>query len=492
MSAGSVWLGIDVGTQSVRAAAIDDDGEVLASASRPLSSVRSGSRHEQDATHWFDAVLDSIAELIAGLRSAEAVTAVAVSATSGTIVPVDADGAPLGPGVMYDDARGADVLEGVREAGADVWNRLGYRMQASWALPTLVSMLDDGWPEGAVLAHQADAVASLLVGRRVAADTSHALKTGADLDAVAWPTDVLDRLGIDPAILPDLVESGSVVGRIAPAVAERTGLTTGALVVAGMTDGCAAQLAAGALEPGAWNSVLGTTLVLKGVSRSRRPDPGGTVYSHRAPFDGGWFPGGASSTGAGALSALLPGRDLEMLTAGLDDAEIPVAYPLVGDGERFPFVASDARGILDTGSDDAGLFAQVLFGTAFVERLSFDLVDLLGYPVDRVSFTGGGARNARWNRLRCDLLGMPVEVAPASEGATGMALLAAAAIDADAAPDRLGRAGRRMLRPGRGLDPDPPTHRRLEEAYARFVDLLDARGWLAADLASHARKRLGA
>jgi len=50
-----------------------------------------------------------------------------------------------------------------------------------------------------------------------------------------------------------------------------------------MTDGCAAQIAAGALEVGSWNSVLGTTLVLKGVTRELIRDPAGVMYSHRSP-----------------------------------------------------------------------------------------------------------------------------------------------------------------------------------------------------------------
>ncbi|MFB9840722.1 carbohydrate kinase, partial [Actinoallomurus acaciae] len=90
------------------------------------------------------------------------------------------------------------------------------------------------------------------------------------------------------------------------AAAEVTGIRAGTPIVAGMTDGCAAQLGAGRLTPGSWNSVLGTTLLLKGVTREPLRDPYGVVYSHRAPDDV-WLPGGASSTGAGAISRDVPG-----------------------------------------------------------------------------------------------------------------------------------------------------------------------------------------
>ena len=92
---------------------------------------------------------------------------------------------------------------------------------------------------------------------------------------------------------------GTPLGGLDDEVAATTGLRAGTPVVAGMTDGCAAQIGAGAVAPGTWNAVLGTTLVLKGVTEDLLHDPTGTVYCHRGPQGGWWLPGGASSTGAG-------------------------------------------------------------------------------------------------------------------------------------------------------------------------------------------------
>ena len=129
------WIGIDLGTQSVRALAVADDGAVLAAATRPLESRRTdgpdgGARHEQDPADWTAAVDAVLAEVVAGIDPAR-VGGVAVDATSGTVVPTTGDGTPVGPGVMYDDARGAGHVERVREVGAAVWDRLGYRVGAS-------------------------------------------------------------------------------------------------------------------------------------------------------------------------------------------------------------------------------------------------------------------------------------------------------------------------------------------------------------------------
>jgi sugar (pentulose or hexulose) kinase len=269
-----------------------------------------------------------------------------------------------------------------------------------------------------------------------------------------------------------------------------------------MTDGCAAQLAAGALSPGEWNAVLGTTLALKGVARDVLHDPTGAVYSHRAPHGDLWLPGGASSTGAAAVTALFDGEDLDALTARARQVrDVPACYPLTGRGERFPFVEPAARGFLGGGplpagpegvDDPATVFAAVCTGVAHVERLCFDLLDDAGADVGGpVSFTGGGARNDWWNQLRCDLLGMPVRIPASAEPAVGMAVLAASARDDDGGGD-VAAAADRMVRVRTELHPDERRSAELAAGYAAFVTALSDRGWLDPRTAAHARKRAAA
>ncbi|MGN9838946.1 FGGY-family carbohydrate kinase [Nonomuraea sp. H19] len=471
----SVWIGIDLGTQSVRALAVTGDGEVLGAAGRPLTSHRDGPRHEQDPEQWWRELAAATREALRDVP-AERVAGVAVAATSGTILLTDAVGRALTPALMYDDRR-ADA-ERANEVGAVVWERLGYRrMQPNWALPKLLWLLRDA-PAGARLAHQSDFVNRRLVGHDVATDLSNALKTGVDLIEERWPPEVLELL---PAgMLPEVVRPGSRLGTVCAEAAEITGIPAGTPVIAGTTDGCAAQLGAGALRVGSWNSVLGTTLVLKGVTKELIHDPLGVVYSHRAP-DGSWLPGGASSTGAGVLSRDLPGRDLDALSAqaarsGPSAARsAPVTYPLVSRGERFPFAAPEAEGFtLGTPADDVERYAAILLGAAFVERLCFDYLDLLGAPVDgEIILTGGATRSAYWTRLRADVLGRPVTLRENAEPALGMAVLAS------------GDAGR-MIRTSAVVEPSGAD---LREPYLRFVAELARRGWLPENAAQHARER---
>jgi len=480
-----VWVGVDLGTQSVRAVAVNATGAVRGSGSAPLTGRRDGPRHEQDPEDWWRAVVAACRRALADIAPAS-VRGVAVDGTSGTVLLTDRHGRPITPALMYDDTRAAGQVERINATGADLWTALGYRrMQPAWALPKLLWLLrHHDVPDGARLAHQTDVINRRLTGHEVATDLSNALKTGADLRAERWPETIMDDLGVPDGLLPPLVRPGTRLGTV---TATETGLPEGVPVIAGMTDGCASQLATGRLEPGSWNSVLGTTLVFKGVTAEPVRDPSGVVYSHRSP-DGGWLPGGASSTGAGALTRDFPGRDLAALDAAAAAYEPAgvLAYPLTGAGERFPFVAPDARGfLLGTPADDAEHFAALLQGIGYVERLCLDYLRMLGAPTGGpLTLTGGSARSRYWCRLRADILGRPVEVPDDTEPAAGMAILAAAA----GHPGRVADVAAAMAPAATTIEPRATHTGRFDAAYLRLVAELEQRGWLPAPVAAYIRE----
>jgi len=461
------WIGVDLGTQSVRSVLVDATGAVLARAARPLTSNRAadpaGRRHEQDPREWFEAVEGTLAEV-----ATPEVQGIAICSTSGTVLLTDENGSPTTLALMYDDARAGGYLPEIVEADPARWSA---SLQPTWALPKILWLLQHQ-KTGQKIAHSADVVAAQLAGHPVATDTSHALKTGYDLIADRWPLEAFDALGLRPDLFPAVVLPGAELGQVSKGKAQVTGVPEGTPIYAGMTDGCAAQIAAGALAPGSWNSVLGTTLVLKGVSKELLEDPTGAVYSHRHP-DGGWLPGGASNAGAGALTAMLPGADL----GGLDRQarELgPIAaaiYPITGQGERFPFVAPNAeRFQLGATPDDLHSYAAVLQGVAFIEKLAFEHLESLGAePVRSVSLTGGAVRSGYWNQLRADVLGVPVELPASPDPAYGMAVLAASA------GTSVTRTAERLVRIDRVLEPRPQE--RLTTLYGEFVAELDRRGY---------------
>jgi sugar (pentulose or hexulose) kinase len=255
-----------------------------------------------------------------------------------------------------------------------------------------------------------------------------------------------------------------------------------------MTDGCAAQIAATGLRTGSWNSVLGTTLVLKGATETQLHDPNGVVYSHRAP-DGRWLPGGASSTGAGSIAKHFRKEDLDQLqaTAAKRGPTDLIVYPLHGTGERFPFAAPQARAFQLRGpQDEAELYRAILQGVAFLERLSFDYLKLLGTPVSgAISVSGGAVRNGLWNQIRADVLARTLTIPAVTEPAFGMAMLASSQ------GPSLERATR-MIHTGSRIDPALPFAETYGAAYRGWLSELEARGWLQPELAAYSNRQIEA
>ncbi len=493
--ANSIWLGLDVGTQSVRAIAVSSTGEILGANSQRLTSQRNGPRHEQNPNDWWQAIAVACRAALTDLPT-EAIRGVAVDSTSGTILLVDRLGQPLTAGLMHDDNRAVKEAQRVNEIGSDVWATLGYHMQPSWALPKLLWMVREygdriratstRTQEGVKVAHQTDFINRHLIGHEVPTDTSSSLKMGYDLIKNEWPQDVFAQLEIPDEILPSVVLSGTQIGTVCTQAATETGIPAGTAVIAGMTDSCAAQIGAGALSVGSWNSVLGTTLAFKGVTQELIRDPAGVMYSHRSP-DGGWLPGGASGAGASILSIYFPDRDLDALgtqAMGREPASI-VAYPLASSGERFPFSVPEAEHfLLGQPTDEIDLYAALLQGVAFVERLSFDYLDMLGAPIDgELSLTGGGVRSRYWCQLRADVLGRSVRIPENAEAALGMAILAASV------GRRVAEVTKEMSRTREVIDPRLDHVGRFQEPYVRLINELEHRGWLPSKVAEHTRGR---
>lgn len=476
-----LWVGLDVGTSGVRALAVGADGVVHGEGRSPLTSTRPApGHHEQDPEAWWAAACASLRQALAGLPR-DAVAGIAVAATSGTVLVQDDRGRSRGPALMYDDTRAAAHAARAQEAGQAVWERLGQRIQPSWALPRVLWLLAEGviGPHDRVV-HQGDHLASRLTGGPVATDWTTALKTGYDTVGLSWPEEALAALGLDAARLPEVVAPGSRIGQVGEQGARETALPVGTPVHAGATDGCAAQVAGGALTTGSWTSSLGTTLIVKGVSDTALRDPDGAVYNHRAP-DGAWWPGGASSAGAGVLGTVLPGTDSTALSALTRDLpDFPVAgfcYPTTGPGERFPFASTLAVPVLPDGPPAARL-AAVMQAVAFVERLAYDVLGGLG--ADRsgdLALTGGATANRRWSQLRCDVLGREAVIPRSPEPALGAAILAVA----DGEGGDLATTAARMVSQTARLTPDAEAVERLDPAYRQFVATLVERDWLDAD-----------
>ncbi len=490
-------MGLDLGTGGARAVIVSAEGEVVALHSVGFGQVDGIRRtatnveHEQDPTLWWEAARRALVGVVAEFEeqggATETLQAIAIDGTSGTVLGVDESGTACTPALMYNDGRAhaeaRELSEWAGQASSDA------PVSASWSLAKMLWLErhePGGFDRTRFFTHQADYIASRLTGTVGWTDASNALKSGFDLQAQAWPDWLSDRSDI-PRKLPEVVQPGTVRGQVLDRVARELRIPLGLKVVAGATDGTAAFLASGAARVGDDNTTLGTTLVFKRLADHPPVDPSGLVYSHRLPDhadDQGfhherWLPGAASNVGGEWIREDHPGADL----AQLDFAAEPLlpteflAYPLVGKGERFPFLAPAALGFCDAPADQAAPgFAARLQGVAFVERLAYEALDRVtgqAAPGD-VFATGGGSASDIWMQLRADVTGRTLHRPQCHESAFGSAILAAANTIHDGLWDAMGR----MLVIERSFHPDSLRGPTYDDLFGAFRHRLEQLGYL--------------
>jgi hypothetical protein len=172
--------------------------------------------------------------------------------------------------------------------------------------------------------------------------------------------------------------------------------------------------------------VLGSTLVLKLVSRHPIAAPEYGIYSQR--LGELWLVGGASNSGGAVCAHYFTPERMQALTAQLEP-DRPTGldyYPLLKPGERFPVNDPDyPPRMAPRPREDALFFQAILEGLSRIETRGYALLKRLGAPAPRrVLSVGGGSVNPAWRRIRQGLLGVPVYSAEHQEPAYGSALLA--------------------------------------------------------------------
>ena len=473
-----LFMGIDIGTQGTRVIVSDETGGIAAGASvsfERLNIADIPGHYEQDPRIWWKSAAEAVSAAVRelkdkGFKPAD-IVAVSVDGTSGTILPIDRENVPLLNGIMYNDMRSKAETEAVREMAAEHEKKLGLRFNASFALPKLLwigNHLPDIYKKAGRIIHQADYIVGKLCGEYGISDYSNALKTGYDLIDNHWP-DFIDGLGLDRLKLPDIAAPGEIIGRVSKKAAEELGLSTETYVTAGATDGYTSALAAGAVHTGSWATILGTTLVLKGVSPDIVRDPTGSSYCHKLP-SGSWLAGGASNVGGICLNSRFDKSEFGRLNASAEML-FPtgvLVYPLTGVGERYPFIDPEAREfILGDTSDERILYTALMEGVGYVERLAYNLNENLGCVVGNEIFTsGGGCRSDAWLRIRASIMNRMLKVPAVVDAAMGSAMLAASKTCFSSLED----AADSMITFAKTVEPVKEKVKSYDELYGAFYE----------------------
>lgn len=450
-----VTIGIDIGTTSVKAVAVNGDGTVLARARVPHSLMASGPGElaHDAAEAWCDGVRTALAEV--ALTEFD-VAAVNVAAMVPSMCAVDRGGRPISPGLLYGDNRGVQA-DSVTGHGTDP--------SSSGELVGFLAWLVEHYPDAAGY-WPAQAVANAALSGIGAIDTVTAMTTLPLFDYTSWDPAVAAGAGLaDLGRLPVIVSGSDPVGPITVA-----GPAEGAPLAGGTIDAFGEQLVAGADETGDVLVIVGATLITWAVIDEWLEFRGLWTVPHTAP--GKILVGGASNAGGlfvNWVRRLLAPESGDPVVA---PDRVPVWIPHLR-GERVPFHDPTRRASLH--GLDIGMGAAETMRAAY-EASGFSIrhqLDIAGLSPARLVLTGGGTQDAQWVQAIVDVTGLPADLVLVPEGgALGTAYLArvTAGLEPSAAD-----AGR-WARTARRVEPDPAWRAACDQRYGTYRSLLAAPG----------------
>ena len=474
------YIGIDLGTSSVKLLLMDELGVIHQQVTReyPLEFPHPG-WSQQAPEDWKDAVLSGLQELTANCDKRQ-IAGIGTGGQMHGLVVLDRDDNVIRPAILWNDGRTAAQVDYLNDV-------IGKQKLSAWTAniafagftaPKILWMRENE-PENfariAKIMLPKDYVNYVLTGVHCCdySDASGMLLL--DVAHKRWSKEMLDLCGITEAQMPALYESYETVGTLRPEIAQLLGFPENVKVCAGAGDNAAAAVGTGVVGDGGCNISLGTSGTVFISSKQFGVDPNNALHAF-AHADGGYHLMGcmlsAASCNKWLMDDILRTKDYAGEQAPITDEKLGTNHvyflPYLM-GERSPINDTNARGTFIGMSMDtsrADMTQAVLEGVAFAIRDSVEVAKSLGIPLTSSMLCGGGAKSPLWRRILANVLNMPLTI-PASEQGPGMggAMLAMVACGAYGS---VAEACAKLVTVSETVAPDPEIAARYEARYRQF------------------------
>jgi xylulokinase len=440
MQSKTLLLGLDIGTTAAKALLIDENGNLVAAASRdyPLSTPQPGWA-EQNPDDWWQATKAVIAQLCANARGAQ-VAALGLTGQMHGSVFLDSSGRVIRPAILWCDQRtAADCLEIERLVGPERLVQITRNPVLTGFTAPKVLWLKRCEPAGyamvAKLLLPKDFIRFKLTGC-FASEVSDASGTSLfDVGARCWSAEILAALGIPESWMPQVSESPEITARIPAAIAAELGLPAETPVVGGAGDQAAGAVGCGICEQGLVSCSIGTSGVIFSFAPAPAVDPHLALHTFCHAVPNAWHHMGVMLSSGGSLRWFRDTFAPEIAYDYLCEEAAPVAPGADGlfflpylAGERTPHKDPNARGaFVGIGLHHARphFVRAVLEGVAFGLRDSLELMRACGLTAAQIRLTGGGAKSRVWRQILADVFGTDCVTLNVDEGpAFGAAILA--------------------------------------------------------------------
>jgi FGGY-family pentulose kinase len=488
-------LGIDVGTQSLRAALFDLRGNCRSYSTSPLDTTHPAPAWaEQSAAQWWQAACATVPQALAKANVSPAeVAGIGLDCTACTVIPSKADGTPLRPALLWMDQRSFREVEEINATGDASLRYVSGVVSPEWMLPKALWLKrhEPAVYAGAErLVECTDWFMFKLTGDWTLSLNNVTVKWNYARPDGGWSQSLLKQVGLDdlPAKWPErIVPLGKGEARLSATAAGQLGLRPGIPVAQGGVDAYLGMLGMGAVGAGDLAMIMGSSTCHLAMSAQALFGSGMLGCYPDAVVEGLYtLEGGQTATGsildwyrrhfAGneAREAERSGKHVYEILDAQAAAVAPGCEGLVcldyWQGNRCPLKDPRARGVLwglTLAHGPGHIFRSIYEATAYGTRHILEDVARHGLHITRLFAGGGGAKSRLWLQIHADILGKPIQVPRESEAcALGAALVAA--VHSGHYPD-LDSAARAMVQIGTVIEPRGALQRIYDYWYDKYL-----------------------
>lgn len=442
--AGDLFLTIDVGTGSVRAALVDRRGKVLAIVAREHEQiVPQFGWSEQRPADWWTGVVAAIRDVLTGQPQARSRIA-AVSACGqmhGTVLVDDNGALARETAPLWNDKRTVAHVEAFerRHRPATYLAHSANPAAPAWPGFKLQWLRDtdpEAWARTAAVLMPKDYINLRLTGEIAMDRTDGGASFLMDPQTGDWSQMMIDLLALDRKKLAPLRNPLEILGYVTAAAARETGLQEGTPVLVGGGDYPVALLGSGVCRPGVGSEVMGTSAIITAIAEKPLLD---AQVSNVGTVEGNW--GAFMLLESGGDAMRWARRAFHEKQASYEEIVEKACLAPPGAERLFfmPYLTGERLGDhrnaraqffgIGAAHGLSHLHRAVLEGVAFAVKRHIDILDRIsGTPIERVIASGGGARAPFWMKIKASVYGIPILVPTEAEcGIVGCAAMAATA-----------------------------------------------------------------
>ena len=439
----TTFLGLDIGTSSIKALLVNQQQGVVAEASVPVSISRPHPLWtEQDPEEWWQACLTAISQVKhAAPEGFLALHSIGLSGQQHGAVFLDADGRVLRPAILWNDGRCGREAEELQNSVPDFVARASNLAMVGFTAPKVLWVrrhAPEVFKKTRKILLPKDYIRYRLSGAYVTEMSDAGGTLWHDIAGRKWDDTLLSAGGIDRSYVADLVEGSAESARLSDALSTEWGLAKGSVVIAGGAgDNAAAAVGIGAVKAGEGLLSMGTSGVLFAVTDRLVTKPERVLNAMCHALPNRWHVMGVTLSAASALTWFADmlgkgdhiGELITEVEAFASDpvrrANAPIFVPYLS-GERTPHNDPEANGIfagLRAQHDHVAMAYAVMEGVAFCFADDFDVLAASGADLKSCFLVGGGARSQFWGQMLSDVIQFNLELPAGAE--TGAALGAA-------------------------------------------------------------------